>query len=70
MGIRANWSVNEVVKILFFDDVVDNQSKCKFIDSCDLYSSDSYTCTHTGGSYCGKFRKLSRGKEKVVVVTQ
>ncbi len=70
-GIRANWSVNKVVKIHLFDEIANHKSKCKFTDSCDFYSSESYTCTHTGGSYCGKFRKLDRGKQKkVVLVTQ
>ena len=64
-------SVTQVLKILFFDDIVTHQAKCKFTDSCNFYTSKSYTCTHTGGNYCGKFRKLSRGKKgKVALVTQ
>ncbi|MGD0996372.1 MAG: hypothetical protein ABR909_12720 [Candidatus Bathyarchaeia archaeon] len=34
--------------------------KCKFTRSCSLYSNSSYTCTHVGGSYCGKYRSLAR----------
>jgi hypothetical protein len=35
------------------------QGNCKYKAACSLYSESSFTCTHTGGSYCGKYRKLS-----------
>jgi hypothetical protein len=38
------------------------QVECKFKDACNLYTGASYTCTHFGGSYCGKYRKLNREK--------
>ncbi len=42
------------------------EKKCKFSSLCDLYSNASYTCTHVGGKYCGKYRVLSQTpKEKV-----
>jgi hypothetical protein len=52
------------VKIHLFSEIVEPKTKCKFTSSCDLYSSASYTCTHTGGDYCGKYRKLSVGNGK------
>jgi len=32
------------------------KKKCKFNRSCSFYSSNSYTCIHVGGKYCGKYR--------------
>lgn len=29
---------------------------CGFIEECELYSSDSYTCNKDAGRYCGRFR--------------
>jgi len=43
--------------------LVNRKGKCKFTDTCSLYSTASFTCTHTGGSYCGRYRKLSRKPE-------
>jgi hypothetical protein len=43
--------------------LIDGKGKCKFTPSCGLFSNASYTCTHTGGSYCGKYRKLSQPPE-------
>jgi len=40
------------------------EKKCFFSRSCKLYSSSSYTCTHVGGKYCGKYRALSHVSEK------
>jgi hypothetical protein len=34
------------------------EKQCKFNRSCDFYSNSSYTCTHVGGRYCGKYRIL------------
>jgi len=45
-------------KALLFSSLINRKVKCKFTCSCSLYSNASYTCTHTGGSYCGKYRKL------------
>jgi hypothetical protein len=39
--------------------LIERQVNCKFIRSCKLYSSLSYTCTHVGGKYCGKYRTLN-----------
>jgi len=50
-------------KALLFSSLINRKPKCKFTHSCSLYSNASYTCTHTGGSYCGKYRKLSRSGE-------
>ncbi len=44
--------------------LINRKSKCKFTRSCGLFSNMSYTCTHTGGSYCGKYRKLSNSLEE------
>jgi len=44
------------------------QSKCKFSRLCGCFSESSFTCTHEGGSYCGKYRALS-GKPKENVET-
>jgi|GEM_PF-3403314 len=35
------------------------KNNCKYKPICTLFSDNSYTCTHTGGSYCGSYRKLS-----------
>jgi hypothetical protein len=42
------------------------EKQCQFNRSCKIYSKSSYTCTHTGGTYCGKYRALSQNtiKEK------
>lgn len=38
-------------------------SKCKYYDICEYYRESSYTCTHGGGEYCGKFRSLQFGEQ-------
>jgi hypothetical protein len=50
-------------KEMSFTSLINRKTMCKFTLSCSLYSSASYTCTHTGGNYCGKYRKLSRTEE-------
>jgi hypothetical protein len=50
-------------KEMLFASLIDRKTICKFTGSCSLYSNASYTCTHTGGDYCGKYRKLSRPEE-------
>ena len=40
------------------------EKKCLFNRSCKLYSNTSYTCTHVGGGYCGKYRALSQISKK------
>ena len=50
---------------MLFASLINRKTICKFTRSCSLYSNASYTCTHTGGDYCGKFRKLSRPEENV-----
>jgi len=50
--------------------LIERQPNCKFIRSCKLYSNLSYTCTHVGGKYCGKYRTLnnpSKNNIKLVV---
>jgi len=37
--------------------------KCKLTRSCNLYSPSSYTRTHVGGTYCGKYRLLAAIEE-------
>jgi|GEM_PF-1609470 len=54
---------------LWFSSLINGKEKCKFTGSCRLFSTASYTCTHTGGSYCGKYRKLSRTPENKKVQT-
>jgi hypothetical protein len=56
-------------KELILYSLINRKAKCKFTRSCSLYSNVSYTCTHTGGSYCGKYRKLSRPSENFGVQT-
>lgn len=29
---------------------------CKFYKKCELFRKDSFTCTHGGGDYCGRYR--------------
>jgi hypothetical protein len=48
---------------LSFSSLINRKVRCKFTRSCSLYSNASYTCTHTGGSYCGKYRKLGISEE-------
>jgi hypothetical protein len=45
------------------------KTKCKYTSACNLYSNASYTCTHTGGTYCGKYRKLNHRAENVGIQT-
>jgi hypothetical protein len=52
-------------KEMLFASLIDLKTICKFTFSCNLYSKASYTCTHTGGNYCGKYRKLSRPEENL-----
>ena len=52
-------------KDLLFSALINRNTMCKFTSLCNLYSSASYTCTHTGGNYCGKYRKLNDLKEKL-----
>ena len=40
------------------------EKKCLFNRACKLYSNSSYTCTHVGGEYCGKYRALSQMSKK------
>jgi len=49
-------------KEMLFSSLIFRNAKCKYTKTCNLYSNASYTCTHTGGSYCGKYRKLSLSK--------
>jgi hypothetical protein len=37
-----------------------DKASCKDAHLCDCYSSSSYTCTHSGGNYCGKYRSLEK----------
>ena len=43
---------------------------CKFSRVCKLYSNSSYTCTHVGGEYCGKYRALNQPKDKIASKTE
>jgi hypothetical protein len=36
---------------------------CKYKPNCSFYATDSYTCTHGGGNYCGRYRKLCKSKK-------
>jgi len=45
------------------------ENKCEFSSLCDLYSNTSYTCTHLGGKYCGKYRVLSQTQKENVPLT-
>ncbi len=51
-------------KEMLFSSLINRKAKCKFTRSCSLYSNASYTCTHTGGNYCGKYRKLRLDAEE------
>jgi hypothetical protein len=51
---------NEKMRVLSDSDHI----TCKFADICGLSSSESYTCTHGGGRYCGKYRVLNAMKSK------
>jgi hypothetical protein len=48
----------------FLFSLINRKTRCKFTPACRLYSTASYTCTHTGGSYCGKYRKLKEQNEE------
>ena len=37
-----------------------HKKKCKFNRTCNLYTDLSYTCTHVGGTYCGRYRTLAK----------
>jgi hypothetical protein len=39
---------------------------CQFKRVCKLYSLDSYTCSHEGGEYCGRYRELSNAKRELI----
>jgi hypothetical protein len=52
-------------KEMLFASLINRKTICKFTCSCSLYSNASYTCTHTGGNYCGKFRKMGSSEENV-----
>ena len=56
-------------KTFFMMDQPKKQGNCKYKLICNLFSNSSYTCTHTGGSYCGKYRKLG-GKPAIENSTQ
>ena len=32
--------------------------RCEFYKTCPHYTSESYTCEHGGGNYCGTWRML------------
>lgn len=40
------------------DEPKKKQDNCRYMAICYLYANNSFTCTHTGGNYCGKYRKL------------
>jgi hypothetical protein len=50
--------------------VTDRKPKCKFKKSCALFSNASYTCTHTGGKYCGKYRDLTQEQDNSAIESQ
>lgn len=51
--------------------LLERKSKCKFAKTCTIYSTNSYTCTHLGGGYCGWFRKfLAKEQKEALVVGQ
>lgn len=37
---------------------------CKYKNECKHFRDTSYTCTHEGGPYCGKFRFFKQQKSK------
>jgi len=48
----------------FLYSLINRKARCKFTSACNLYSNVSYTCTHTGGGYYGKYRKLKGSHEE------
>jgi hypothetical protein len=45
-----------------------HSENCKFNQSCHLFSKASFTCTHKGGEYCGKYRALKKEEELEMVL--
>jgi len=39
-----------------------DRAPCKSAKKCPLYAPSSYTCTHGGGDYCGKYYAERTGK--------
>lgn len=54
----------ELKKSFFIPTFHKRKTNCKFKPICGFYSDSSYTCTHTGGNYCGSYRKLSAKPSK------
>lgn len=44
---------------------IKNRSYCRFFKICRGFYLNSETCTHGGGRYCGKFRKICSIQEKI-----
>ena len=42
---------------------------CKYHDQCKHFREASYTCTHEGGSYCGKFREFENQSKLTMEVS-
>lgn len=44
--------------------ILRREKQCKFNNLCSIFSHASYTCTHVGGEYCGKYRALQQTNNK------
>jgi hypothetical protein len=43
------------------------ENDCEFADDCPCHRSDSFTCSHFGGPYCGawrRFHELNKDQKK------
>jgi hypothetical protein len=50
-----------------FDKFFNPERKCRYYNKCDFKSEQSYTCNHSGGPYCGRW-KTGRIKRECLVV--
>jgi len=41
---------------------------CRFYKKCEHFGKDSFTCTHGGGDYCGKYRELIHNLNKKILI--
>jgi hypothetical protein len=65
--LKGREKMRKTKEFVLLSALINRKTTCKFIRSCNLYTNASYTCTHTGGSYCGKYRKLSLPAENAVL---
>lgn len=48
------WYVRQ--KLILKSELKKRRCYCKFYLECEFFYVESYTCTHKGSDYCGKYR--------------